>query len=88
MPRSPWMMRALLVGLGLCAGGCDPGHKGATRTSKPTETSWSDPVVKQASQDEFKSDPEAEKTGVFGGKRLQGGLDDTSRDIERSLGVR
>ncbi len=86
MPRFAISLRWSVVGICLIQGGCDPGHKEAVRTKKDDDPmAWPSSVVSREEKED--SPAAAEKGGIFGGKRLQGGLDDTSRDIEKSLGV-
>ncbi len=85
MPQIPIGLRRMIFGVGLVLGGCDPGHKEAVRDKKADDPmSWSSSPIAHDDKDEAAA---ADKGGIFGGKRLQGGLDDTSRDIEKSLGV-
>ncbi len=86
MPRFSIAFRWMVAATCLILVGCDPGHKETVRTKKDDDPmAWPSSVVGKEEKDD--SPAATEKGGIFGGKRLQGGLDDTSRDIEKSLGV-
>ncbi len=85
MPRFVACRGRMIVGLALVLGGCAPSHKETVRDKKSDDPmAWSGSPIAPDSKDESAA---ADKGGIFGGKRLAGGLDDTSRDIEKSLGV-
>ncbi len=86
MPRFSISFRWMVLGMSLVVVGCDPSHKETVR-SKKTDDPMAWPTSSVSREEKDDSPAATEKSGIFGGKRLQGGLDDTSRDIEKSLGV-